>query len=407
MSNNNSTRIAVIGAGPAGLMAAERLATAGHGVTVFERMASPARKFLMAGRGGLNLTHAMPLPRFLERYREGRTVVEGAVSTLSPADLVTWCHELGIETFEGTSGRIFPVGLKASPLLRAWLKRLSSQGVELVVRHRWTGFSPQNLLSFETPTGESLIEADAVVLALGGASWPRLGSDGSWTIPLETLGISITPLSPSNAGVRVAWSDIFRDRFAGEPIKRIVASIAGVEAMGELMVTAAGLEGGAIYDLNGALRAHGLATGAPTQLTLDLRPDHDEMALADALSKPFAKQSLTNVLRKRAGLAPAAIGLLREAAGRDLPRDAEALAHLIKHCKIAVTGFAGIERAISTAGGISAEAIDANFMLKNRPGVFVAGEMLDWDASTGGFLLQASFATGRAAADGVLTWLAR
>jgi len=397
--------VAVVGAGPAGLMAAEQLARTGIAVTIYERMPSPARKLLIAGRGGLNLTHATPMPAFLDRYGEGRQMVAAAIEAFPPSDLIDWCHGLGIETFEGTSGRHFPVGLKSSPLVRAWLRRLSGLGVTLAVRHRWTGFDAEGGLTFETPEGAVTAKADAIVLALGGASWPRLGSDGGWTAPLAARGVAISPLLASNAGVTIAWSETFRARFEGSAVKRIAASAGGRTVKGELLVTATGLEGGAIYALGAELRSAGLAAGMPVTLTLDLRPDMTEAALAAALALPFAKQSVTSVLRKRAGLAPAAISLLREAAGRELPREAASLAALIKHCPLTLIGFAGLTRAISTAGGIRADAIDQRFMLKACPGVFVAGEMLDWDAPTGGFLLQAAFAGGRAAADGVLAWL--
>lgn len=398
-------RIAVVGAGPAGLFAAERLAMAGHAVTVYDRMPSPARKLLMAGRGGLNLTHGVAMPAFLERYGTDRALVEPAIQAFPPAALLAWCHDLGIETFAGTSGRYFPVGLKASPLVRAWLARLGDLGVRLAVRHHWTGWNTDGTLAFATPDGPIAVAADATLLAVGGASWPRLGSDGGWTRPLADAGVALAPFQPSNAGALVAWSPLFRERFEGQPIKRVAVSLGGKRARGEMVVTAGGLEGGALYAIAGQIRLAGPTSANPVTIAIDLKPDSTVEALAGVLAVPFAKQSLTNVLRKRCGLSPVAIGLLREAAGAALPRAPVDLARLIKGCAIPVSGLAGLERAISTAGGIRAEALDAHFMLRVRPGVFAAGEMLDWDAPTGGFLLQACFATGRAAADGILHWL--
>jgi len=393
--------IAIIGAGPAGLIAAERLAGAGHSVAIYERMASPARKFLLAGRGGLNLTHSEPLDALLDRYGEARGWLEPAIRAFPPQALRDWADELGAESFIGSSGRIFPRAMKASPLLRAWLARLDGLGVTLHTGRLWTGWDESGALRFATREGgEEIVSPRATLLALGGASWPRLGSDGSWVELLQQKSIAIAPLRPANAGFAVAWSPVMRERFAGQPLKRIALSFAGQRVMGEAMIDADGIEGGAIYALSGPLR-EAIARDGEATLTIDLRPDLSEAELASRLARRRQGETMSNHLRKAAGLSPVAAAVLREATNGSLPAEPNALAELIKAAPVCLTGMASIARAISTAGGIPAEEIDRYSMLKRLPGIFVAGEMLDWEAPTGGYLLQACFATGVAAAEGI------
>jgi uncharacterized flavoprotein (TIGR03862 family) len=401
-------RAAVIGAGPAGLMAAETLARGGASVTVYERMPSPARKLLLAGRGGLNLTHTEAIESFLTRYGSAAPHLRAAIEALPPQSLRAWCEELGVPTFAGSSGRVFPKSMKTSPLLRAWLRRLGSQGIEIRTSHRWLGWDDAGALRFETREGEVTVTADVVVLALGGASWPHLGSDGSWVEPLTAEGVETAPLAPSNAGFLVSWSEIFRDKFQGEPLKRIALSFGRENVRGEAMITKTGIEGGAIYALSGPLR-EAIRTDGEAVLHIDLRPDMPHTALEQRLAKPRGKQSLATFLRKTVQLSAVDIGLLQEAAhaaGTPLTTyTPETLAALIKALPVSLKGMAPIARAISSAGGVAFGSIDDQFMLTARPGVFVAGEMLDWEAPTGGYLLQACFATGAAAGRGALAWL--
>jgi uncharacterized flavoprotein (TIGR03862 family) len=398
--------IAVIGGGPAGLMAAEVLAAGGAQVTVFDRMPSVGRKFLLAGRGGLNLTHSEAFEPFITRYGAAAASLRPAIEAFSPEMLRAWAGALGQETFVGSSGRVFPKAMKASPLLRAWLARLREAGVEFRLRHRWLGWEGGALV-FETPEGLVQENADVAVLALGGASWPKLGSDGSWQEVLGE-GVAIAPLVAANSGFIAHWSPVFAERFQGEPLKSIELRFEGRHVRGEAIVTRTGLEGSAVYAVSGALR-DAIARRGEALLAVDLRPDVTAEALEKQLSAPRGKQSLASFLRKAGKLSPPAIGLLHEAAlarGTKLADMPPAgLARLTKELPIRLTGVAPIERAISTAGGIAFDALDENFMLRARPGVFAAGEMLDWEAPTGGYLLQASFATGAAAARGALAWL--
>jgi len=391
-------------------MAAEVLAQGGADVTVYDAMPSAGRKFLMAGRGGLNLTHSENLPAFLARYGAAMPRLAAAVEAFSPEALRAWAEALGQPTFVGSSGRVFPQAFKASPLLRAWLRRLGDSGMKLALRHRWTGWDDAGRLRFETPDGPRIVEARATVLALGGASWPRLGSDGAWVETLATKGVAIAPLRPANCGFTVAWSDIFKDRFEGQPLKGVALSFAAHAVRGEAMITRSGIEGGGVYALSADLREAVMANGM-AMLNVALRPELAAAELMAKLAAPRGKQSLSTFLRKALHLSPLAIGLLQEAAiadGASLATLSPAsLAGLINAVPIRLNGVAPIARAISSAGGIAFDELDGDFMLKRMPGVFAAGEMLDWEAPTGGYLLQASFATGVAAGRGVVEWLER
>ncbi|GJE70069.1 TIGR03862 family flavoprotein [Methylorubrum podarium] len=403
MDADRDNAIAIVGGGPAGLAAAEVLAGAGRPVTVYERMPSVGRKLLIAGRGGLNLTHSEPLPDFLERYGPVDPRLPAAVAAYPPDALRAWCKALGQTTFVGSSGRVFPKSFKASPLLRAWLARLDGLGVAIRTRHRLVGLD-EGALTFETPEGSQVVRPRATVLALGGASWPRLGSDGAWVPLLEGNGVAVAPLRPANVGFRVAWSAHFAERFAGEPLKRLAARIGAASARGEAVATADGIEGGVIYALSRPIR-EAVERDGVAELVLDLRPDLDRNALEARLGRSRPGESLSTRLRKAASLSPAAIGLLREAHGNALPSAADALAAAIKAAPLRLLAPAPIARAISTAGGVAFAELDDRFMLRARPGLFLAGEMLDWEAPTGGYLLQAAFASGRAAATGLLAWL--
>ena len=393
----------VVGGGPAGLMAAEVVALAGHRVTLLERMTQPGRKLLMAGRGGLNLTHSEALPQFLARYHAGPWL-EQAIRTFPPDALCAFAATLGQQTFVGSSGRVFPKAMKSSPLLRAWLARLGTLGVEVKTRYHVTGLDASLILRCRTAQGDLRdIAADTIILAMGGASWPRLGADGNFVALLQQHGIAITPLEAANCGLVVAWSPYFQAQFAGSLLKNITVQSGDKTVRGELVVTASGLEGGPVYALGPILR-ESLRDHPPAKLYLDLRPDQSLPDLAQRLTRTSAKASIATLLRK-AGFSPVAQALLREASHELGTLTAAALAGLAKRLPLEVMATTGLDKAISTAGGVSAAAIDDDLMLKALPGVFVAGEMLDWDAPTGGYLLQACFATGVKAGKGAARWL--
>jgi uncharacterized flavoprotein (TIGR03862 family) len=390
----------VVGAGPAGLMAAEAMARAGRRVIVYDASASPARKFLLAGRGGLNLTHSEPLETFMTRYSAAAGRLRPAIEAFTPQALRDWAASLGEETFVGTSGRVFPKSFKATPLLRAWLRRLGDLDVALRLRCRFTGFDGEGALRFAGPAGNKSVKPSVAVFALGGASWPRLGADGGWVGAFRAAGIEVAPLRPANCGFVALWSPRIREAFAGAPLKGIALMHGDGRVRGEAVVTAEGIEGGAVYALSAALREAIAAEGFAT-LAIDFKPDVGEAALAARLIRKPG-QSISTYLRKAAGLSPVAVALLREAG--PLPEGVEALSRRIKRCELRLVAPAPIARAISTAGGVKWSGIDADFMLTKRPGVFVAGEMIDWEAPTGGYLLQACFATGAAAGRAAARW---
>ena len=397
--------VAIIGAGPAGLMAAEGLSAAGVRVTVYERMPSVARKLLIAGRGGLNLTHSEPFEKFVVRYGAAARVLKPILEAFPPKALIEWAEGLGQPTFVGTSGRVFPKAMKASPLLRTWLARLAAQNVAIKTRHEWLGWDEGGALTFRHDGNILTVKPQATILALGGASWPRLGSNGAWAEILSARGVRIAPLRPANCGFSVNWSEPLH-RFAGEPLKGIALSFQGRIVRGEAMITATGLEGGAVYALSAALR-NAIGAGGTATLMIDLRPEMSEDAIAAKLARPRGGDSLSNFLRKALTLSPAAINLLREAHGKALATTGVALAKQIKAVPLRLTGAAGIERAISTAGGITFDAVDETLQLRALPNVYAIGEMLDWEAPTGGYLLQATFATASWAANAVSRNLTR
>jgi uncharacterized flavoprotein (TIGR03862 family) len=401
-TDEETNSIVVIGGGPAGLMAADILSAAGHPVVIYDRMPSLGRKFLMAGRGGLNITHSEALEKFLGRYRKAEPWLAPVIEKFPPSAMRDFCHSLGQDTFTGSSGRVFPKSFKTSPLLRAWLRRLADAGVRTRLRYTFLGWDKDGALLFsDAQRNTSRVRAAAVILAMGGASWPRLGSDGAWTAALADSGIAVSPLRPANCGFLTGWDNDIGARYAGEPLKSIALDFAGRHYTGECIITETGLEGGVIYAASADIRDTIEADGKST-VHIDLKPGVTEEKLAERLAASPRKQSMSNTLRKGPRLRAPAIALLRQ---HELPADPRALARLIKHCPVTFTGIRPIERAISTAGGIALDCLDEHLMLKAMPGVFAAGEMLDWEAPTGGYLLQACFATGAAAARGVLHWL--
>ena len=408
--------IVIIGGGPAGLMAAEVISARGLKVDVYDSMPSLGRKFLMAGKSGLNITHSEPFEKFVSRYGERRAQIEPMLRRFGPEELRQWVHGLGIETFVGTSGRVFPVGMKASPLLRAWLKRLADSGVTFHPRHKWTGniaagpAGTRNLrdgslsIRFESPDGEKTIMADAVVLALGGGSWSRLGSDGAWVPWLERVGAKVEPLKPSNCGFDVDWSPHFRQRFDGHPVKSVVLSFGEFHQQGEFIVTKAGVEGNLIYAASALLRDEIYARGSAV-MTLDLAPDRSYEWLVKKLSKPRGPRTMANHLEKTVNIKGVKAGLLREFGSKDDFSDLQRLARFIKNLPIPLLATRPLDEAISSAGGVRFESLDEHLMLRSMPGVYCAGEMLDWEAPTGGYLLTACFASGYVAGHGVSEWI--
>ena len=396
-------RVAIVGGGPAGLMTAERLSVAGNTVTVFEAMPTVARKLLMAGKSGLNITHAEDYDSFRHRFGDAEPRLRAALDDFTPDMLRDWAHGLGQETFVGTSGRVFPKAMKASPLLRAWLARLEAQGVSIRTRHRWTGFSDDQLV-FETPAGAVEVEADAVLLALGGASWPRLGSDAAWVPTLTAKGVEFSPFRPANCGFDVEWSDVFRGRFAGEAVKSTITISPAGAFQGEFVITKHGIEGSVVYAHSAALRDWLELTGKAS-LTVDIAPGRTVERLSRDLAKLGRKESFANRMRRAAGLSAVKVGLLREIFPDIAAMPDDFVAARMKHAEIPLLRPRPIAEAISSAGGIAWSGFDENYMLKKLPGIFAAGEMLDWEAPTGGYLLTACFATGKAAANGMAKWL--
>ncbi|QLA83712.1 TIGR03862 family flavoprotein [Acidovorax sp. JMULE5] len=428
--------VAIVGGGPAGLMAAEVLAQAGVAVHLFDAMPSVGRKFLLAGKGGLNLTHSEPHAPFVSRYAERQPQLEPLLQEFGGPEVRAWAQGLGVETFVGTSGRVFPADMKAAPLLRAWLQRLRGQGVVFHMRHRWLGWSDDGALRFAAPAGEVPVVARSVVLALGGGSWARLGSDGAWVPLLAQRGVAVAPLRPSNCGFdvlradapagetrraflqeligrtpvpAVGWTPHFVERFAGQPFKTVALAFTDRQGRtfsrrGEFVATATGVEGSLVYAASHLLRdeieAHGHAT-----FHLDLLPDHTPERVLVEVRHPRGSRSLSSHLKSRLGLDGIKAGILYEHLGKDGMNDPVALAHAIKALPITVVATRPIDEAISTAGGVAFEALDTHLMAHALPGVFCAGEMLDWEAPTGGYLLTASLASGRVAGLGALHWL--
>lgn len=386
-------RIAIIGGGPAGLAAAEAVAGPDVSVDLFEAKPSLGRKFLMAGKSGLNLTHAEPFDAFLTRYGAALPALEQALRTFPPDAIREWADGLGVETFTGSSGRVFPKEMKAAPLLRAWIRRLKAAGVSVHVRHRWQGWDENGRLRFETPEGGKALAFDATVLALGGASWPELGSDAAWVPWLRDAGVRVAPFRPANCGFDCAWSPLMQERFAGEPVKSVRLSHGGQDIAGDFVVSAYGVEGSAIYAVSAGLRDALEETGRAV-LTIDLAPGRDETRLSADLGKGRGSRSLTAFLERAAGLSKVKIALLREVLGVALPDDPTRLARAIKALPLPVLSARPIAEAISSAGGISLDALDAGFMLRSHPGLCAVGEMLDWEAPTGGYLLTACLASG-------------
>ncbi|MEM5439772.1 TIGR03862 family flavoprotein [Paraburkholderia diazotrophica] len=406
-------RVAVIGGGPAGLMAAEALARGGVRADVYDAMPSVGRKFLMAGKGGMNITHSEPIEPFLDRYGKRRADIAPLLDAFGPHALRAWLDELGVETFVGSSGRVFPAGMKAAPMLRAWLHRLRESGVHFHMRHKWIGWSSSSdnarSLRFATPTGEQDIAADAVVLALGGGSWARLGSDAAWVALMKERDVPVAPLLAANCGFDADWSDYFRERYAGQPVKPVSISVEGVDGVvqhrqGEFVVTSTGIEGSLVYALSSTIRDRLLAEGEAT-IRLDLAPGLTAQRVIDEVTRPRGSRSMSSHLHSRIGITGVKLGLLHECVSKDDFSDAVKLAHAIKSLALRLARTRPIDEAISSAGGVPFEALDRALMVKQLPGVFCAGEMLDWEAPTGGYLLTACFASGLVAGRGALDYV--
>jgi len=404
-----TNRVAIIGGGPAGLMAAQTLAQAGIAVDLYDAMPSVGRKFLLAGKGGLNLTHSEPFATFVQRYGNRQPQISPLLAQCTPQMLRDWAAELGFATFVGSSGRVFPVDMKAAPLLRAWLRQLRQLGVRFHTRHRWHGWNAQQQLRFITPAGEKTVNADVLILALGGGSWAKLGSDGAWTAFLTEKKVAVVPLQPANCGFEVAWSDYFKHRFTATALKSLVLSFNATDGKqyqqrGELMLTATGVEGSLIYAFSAPLRETINATGK-VDIYLDLCPDRSLAQLGKALAQAAGSQSLANQLRRAANLTGAKAALLREVLRAEDFKQPEKLAQTIKALPLRLIKPRPLDEAISSAGGVSFSAMNQHLMLNDLPGVFCAGEMLDWEAPTGGYLLTACFSSGKAAGQNALAWL--
>jgi uncharacterized flavoprotein (TIGR03862 family) len=403
-------RVAVIGGGPAGLMAAEVLSQGGVAVDLYDAMPSVGRKFLLAGKGGMNITHAEPALQFRQRYGARAAQVAPWLDGFDAQAVRDWIHGLGVDTFVGTSGRVFPADMKAAPLLRAWLQRLREAGVRLHMRHRWLGWN-QGALRFATPDGECALHADAVILALGGGSWARLGSDGAWVPLLRERAVPLAPLVPSNCGFDTGWSAHFSSRHAGAPLTTVAISALDADGVlrkrqGQFVITAGGVEGSLIYALSAALREQIAARGSAT-IWLDLVPDFSAEKVLDEVTRPRGSRSMSSHLQSRLGIKGVKSGLLRECLSAQEFADTARLAQALKMLPLTLQGARPIDEAISSAGGVRFDALDSKGMLLAVPGVFAAGEMLDWEAPTGGYLLTACLASGRAAGQGALDWLTR
>ncbi|WP_460142377.1 TIGR03862 family flavoprotein [Pseudomonas sp. S3_B08] len=401
-----NTHVAIIGGGPAGLMAAEVLSQAGIRVDVYDGMPSVGRKFLLAGVGGMNITHSEAYPAFLSRYAERAPQIAPLLRAFDADALCQWINELGIETFTGSSGRVFPTDMKAAPLLRAWLKRLRDGGVVIHTRHRWLGWDASGALRIASPQGEISVNPDATLLALGGGSWSRLGSDGAWMLPLEQRGVDLAPLQPSNCGFDVqAWSELMVSKFAGAPLKNIAIGLNDdIPRLGECVITATGIEGSLIYALSAPIREEINRYGAAV-IHIDLLPGRPVDKLQAALSKPRGSRSMAKHLHSQVGIDGVKAALLRELTDAETFADPALLARAIKALPLTLVKTRPLDEAISSAGGVRFEAMDERLMLKALPGVFCAGEMLDWEAPTGGYLLTGCFASGRAAGLGIVQWL--